>query len=112
MSPGNIQEPFQRITAQEAFERIKKGDIQIIDVRQPGEWATGHVEGAQLIPVDALFERIGEVAEDKDIMFYCAVGVRSGLACEIGAAMGRTRCHNLEGGIEAWKAAKLPTVMG
>lgn len=110
MSPSNIQEPFKRISPQEALAFIKKGNVQVIDVRQPGEWATGHVEGAQLIPVDSLFERIGEVAEDKDIIFYCAVGVRSGLACEIGAAMGRTRCHNIEGGIEAWKAAKLPTV--
>ena len=108
---SNPQEPFKRISAQEAKELLDRGDIQVVDVRQPGEWMTGHLEGATLIPVDSLFERVEEVAEDKDILFYCAVGVRSALACEIGAAMGRTRCHNLEGGIEAWKAGSLPVVM-
>jgi hydroxyacylglutathione hydrolase len=108
---SNPQEPFKRISAQEAKELIDRGDVQIIDVRQPGEWMTGHVEGAVLIPVDSLFERVAEIEEDKDVLFYCAVGVRSALACEIGAAMDRTRCHNLEGGMDAWKAGSLPFVM-
>ncbi len=102
------QEPFKRITAKEAKALLDRGNVQLIDTRQPFEYAAGHLKGARLIPHDALFERIGEVAEDRDVVFYCAVGQRSALACEIGAAMGRTRCYNVEGGIEAWKAAGLP----
>ncbi len=87
---------------------IDRGEMQIIDVRQPGELVHGYIEGSSLIPHEALFERIDEVSEEQDVLFYCAVGVRSALACEIGAAMGRNRCYNLEGGIEAWKAENLP----
>ncbi len=100
-------EPFTRLSVKEAHELIKQG-AEVIDVRQPGEWAQGHLQQAKLIPVDGLYERIDEVAEDKDVLFYCAMGVRSALAAEIGAAMGRTRIFNMEGGIEAWKAAGLP----
>lgn len=102
-------EPFTRLSVKEAQELIKKG-AEVIDVRNPNEWAAGHLEQAKHIPVDSLYERIDEVAEDKDIVFYCAMGVRSALASEIGAAMGRTRIFNMEGGIESWKAGGLPIV--
>ncbi len=95
-------EPFKRISPQEAKAMLDESSVQLIDTRQPFEYAQGHLKGAKLIPHDALFERINEVAGDKDVIFYCAVGQRSALACEIAAAMGRTRCHNVEGGIEAW----------
>ena len=108
MTTKNPQEPFKRITAQEAKEMIAGGDVDLIDVRRPDEYAAGHLHGAKLIPHDALFERMGEVSEDKQVIFYCAVGQRSALACEIGAAMGRTSCHNLEGGIQAWQSASFP----
>ena len=111
MSQSNPQEPFSRLMPQEAKEMIDRGDVQIIDVRQPGELSAGFIEGSSLIPHEALFARIDEVREDQDILFYCAVGVRSALACEIGAAMGRTRCFNLDGGFEAWKAEQLPVAM-
>ena len=110
MAERKAGEPFTRLSPNEAKKLIDRGDVQVVDVRQPGEWAVGHLKGAVLIPVDALFERIDEVAEDKDVLFYCAMGVRSALACEIGAAMGRTKVHNMEGGIEAWKAGALPVV--
>jgi rhodanese-related sulfurtransferase len=110
--PTNPQEPFKRVNVQEAKKMIDRGDIALIDVRQPHEYAAAHIKGAKLIPVDALFARINEVPEDKDILFHCAAGVRSALACEMAAAMGRTRCYNMEGGMDAWKAQKLPYETG
>lgn len=103
-------EPFTRLSVKEAQELRKKPETAVFDVRQPGEWAQGHLEGAKLIPVDSLFERIGELPEDGDLLFYCAAGVRSALACEIAAAMGRTRVYNMEGGVDSWKAGGLPLV--
>ena len=112
MTNQNPNEPFQRISTEKAKEMIDRGDIELVDVRQPNEFASVRLSGAKLITVDSLYERIGEVDDDKDVIFYCAVGVRSALACEIGAAMGRTRCFNMEGGIEAWKALNLPVETG
>lgn len=112
MAAGNLQEPFKRISAAEAKKMLDKGNVQLVDVRQPNEYTAAHINGAVLIPVDQLFGRISEVAEDREIIFHCAVGVRSALACEMAAAMGRTRCYNMEGGIDAWKAAGLPWESG
>lgn len=109
MAASSPQEPFKRINVEEAQQLIESGNVELIDVRQPAEYAMGHIHGAKLIPVDALFERMGDVADDRDVVFYCAVGVRSALACEIGAAMGLTRCHNVEGGFDAWTAADYPS---
>ena len=112
MAANSPQEPFKRISVSEAKEMLDAAGVELVDVRQPGEYAAGHIHGAKLIPVDGLFERIGEVADDRDVIFYCAVGVRSALACEIGAAMGLTRCHNVEGGFEAWSGAEYPSETG
>ena len=112
MASSTPQEPFKRISAEEAKEMIDQGNVQIVDVRQPGEYAAAHISGVTLIPVDEIFGRIDEVSEDKEIIFHCAVGVRSALACEIAAAMGRTRCYNMEGGIDAWKAKSFPVEEG
>ena len=112
MAANSPQEPFKRISVSEAKEMLDASDVELVDVRQPGEYAAGHIHGAKLIPVDGLFERLGEVADARDVIFYCAVGVRSALACEIGAAMGLTRCHNVEGGFEAWSGAEYPSETG
>ena len=112
MASSTPQEPFKRISAEEAKAMIDRGNVQVIDVRQANEYAAAHLPGVLLIPVDDLYGRMDEVSEDKDVIFHCAVGVRSALACEIGAAMGRTRCYNMEGGIDAWKAKSLPIETG
>jgi len=105
----NAQEPFHRITVQEASEMLK-GGAQIIDVREPHEYAAGHVPGAPLIPVNNVFARREELPKDGKIIFTCAVGQRSALACEMAAASGipADRLYNLEGGTEAWIKAGQP----
>lgn len=108
MPQNTPQEPFKRISVAEAKTMLDKGGVALIDVRQPNEYVNARIKGSKLIPVDAIFGRIAEVPEDKPVIFHCAVGVRSALACEMAAAMGRTQVFNMEGGIDAWKAAKLP----
>jgi rhodanese-related sulfurtransferase len=103
-----MQEPFQRITVQQAKEMFDRGTAQLIDVREKKEWDQGHIKGAVLIPVNDVLARIKEVAADRDVIFHCAVGVRSALACEMAAAMGRGHLYNMEGGMEAWQALHYP----
>ena len=102
------REPFARITVQEAKEMVERGDVQVIDVREPNEYREGHVPGAKLMPVNSVLSRVQELNHDQDIVFICAVGQRSALACEMAAAMGLGRLYNVEGGTNAWVEAGLP----
>ena len=103
----NIGEPFRRITVVEANQRIVEGGIQIVDVRTPSEYATGHVPGSINIPHTAIIPRKGELDPEKELLFICRSGQRSGLACEYAAAAGFRGLHNIEGGMLAWVEAGL-----
>ncbi len=108
MATKDPREPFTRIDVNEAREMISKDDVAVIDVREPHEYNAGHVPGAKLIPVATVYVRRDELPRDKEIIFLCAVGQRSALACEMAAAAGLTRLYNLEGGTDAWIKAGLP----
>lgn len=107
--PGKSpREPFARLSVGEAREMMSLNEVAVIDVREPPEYNAGHVPDARLIPVASIFARRDELPRDKDIVFVCAVGQRSALACEMAAAAGLTRLFNLEGGTEAWIKAGYP----
>ncbi len=109
MPTKNPQEPFHRITVEEAKAMLTDG-ANIIDVRDPHEYQDGHIPNAPLIPVNSVFARREELPADGKIIFVCAVGQRSALACEMAAAGGlpADRLYNLEGGTEAWIQAGEP----
>jgi rhodanese-related sulfurtransferase len=107
MATKDPREPFTRISVDEAKEMMNDG-AAVIDVREPHEYSGGHVPNASLIPVNSVFARREELPKDQDLIFVCAVGQRSALACEMAAATGLTRLFNLEGGTEAWINAGLP----
>jgi rhodanese-related sulfurtransferase len=104
----NIQEPFQRITAEEAKRLIEQGGVQLIDVREPMENAQVRLASAKLVPLNALLSRPRQYLTEDNIIFYCAEGIRSAVACEMAAAVGFEKLYNLEGGINAWAAKGLP----
>ena len=76
----------------------------LIDVREPNEFASGHIKGAINIPVGQIANRIGSVCKDKDrdIYVYCQVGKRSRMAANKLVKRGYTMVHNVEGGLDAW----------
>jgi len=86
----------------------------VVDVRRDDEWVTGHVTGAIHIPIDDLPGNMDQVPQDKKVLFICAAGVRSGLACEIAASMGydSENLYNIEDGTPTWIAFNLPTSYG
>jgi len=104
MATKDPREPFSRIDVNEAKEMMGDG-AAIIDVREPHEYEAGHVPEATLIPVNSVYARREELPKDKDVIFVCAVGQRSALACEMAAAAGLTRLFTLEGGTDGWVAA-------
>jgi len=102
MPTKDPREPFTRLTAAEAKSKIDEGNVQVIDVRTPGEYAGGHVPGALNIPHMAVVSRKRELASDKELVFICAVGSRSALACEFAASLGFKDLYNVDGGTDAW----------
>ena len=107
-------EPFSRITVKQAKELLDGGNAVVVDVRNPDEWVAGHVTDAIHIQVDEVMNRIDELPQDKELLFICAAGVRSALACEMAAAMGlpTERLYNIEEGTPAWIESNFPTSYG
>ncbi len=108
MPTRNPQEPFTRVTTSEAKQMLDAGNVEFVDVREPGEFAEGHASGTKLMPLNSVFARQAELPDDRDILFICKMGQRSALACEYAAAAGKTRLFNVEGGTEGWREAGLP----
>lgn len=77
-------------------------DLQLVDVRQPGETAGGAIEGAVLVPLTQLNERMGELDSTRPTIVYCAGGFRSSIAASRLAAEGFEDVSDLLGGYAAW----------
>ena len=109
-------EPYYRVDSNEAEQILNSepADTVVVDVRRDDEWVTGHVTGAIHIPIDDLADRIDEVPQDKKVLFICAAGVRSGLACEVASSMGydTENLYNIEDGTPVWIADGHPTSHG
>lgn len=65
-----------------------RGPVHVLDVRRDGEWAAGHVEGAQHIPLHELLDRMGEVG-DEPVWVHCAGGFRASIAASLLDAAGK-----------------------
>lgn len=107
MTDFDEKEPFQRIDVDEAKALIDQG-YKVVDVREPFEWAQGRIPNATHIPLNSLLAKAQELITEDNIIFVCAEGVRSAVACEVAAAIGRTNLYNLEGGTVAWTRANNP----
>jgi sulfur-carrier protein adenylyltransferase/sulfurtransferase len=83
--------------------RLAAGDaLQIVDVREPHEWAIARIDGARLIPLAALESRLDELSPDREIIVHCKAGARSAQAVRRLRAAGFKRVWNLAGGINRW----------
>jgi adenylyltransferase/sulfurtransferase len=83
--------------------RLAAGEaLQIIDVREPHEWAIARIDGAQLIPLAALESRLDELSPHTEIVVHCKAGARSAQAVRRLRAAGFKRVVNLAGGINRW----------
>jgi sulfur dioxygenase len=69
----------------------------------------GHLQGAQLIPLDELRGRVAEVPTDKPVVVVCQTGKRSGLGSIILGKAGVARRANIGGGMLRWRDLGLPT---
>ena len=95
-----------------AAARERDAGAFILDVREPDEWAAGHIPGATLIPLGQLAVRAGEVPKDRDVVVVCRSGNRSAQGRDILRAAGLTQVTSMAGGMKAWTAAGNPTTTG
>jgi hydroxyacylglutathione hydrolase len=85
-------------------------DLVVLDVREPVEWADGHVQGARHVPMRQVAARLGELPRDRRIAVTCAGGVRSSLVASLLLSQGFTDLVNVWGGMTGWVQSGLPTV--
>ena len=97
------------LTPSAAAERIAAGAF-LLDVREPFEAQIASIEGAVLMPMRTVPQRLAEIPRDRDVVVQCHHGMRSRSVVEFLRAQGYTRVSNLSGGIAQWSADVDPAV--
>lgn len=106
-------ERLDQITVHELRRRLEAGDVDLLDVRQPGEWAAGHVEGAIFITGGEVPRRLDDVPRTgRPLAVACGSGYRSSVSASVLDARTDVQVLNVLGGMSAWKAAGYPTTNG
>jgi rhodanese-related sulfurtransferase len=96
-----------RLTADQLAERLSTvADLQVLDVRNPGERELGAIDGSIHIPLSALAQRMAELDLDRPIAVHCAGGYRSSIAASVLRAAGAGDVSDLVGGYDAWQAMR------
>lgn len=94
---------LNNITPEELKALMDRGQsLQLVDVREPSEYAICRIEGSKPIPLGFLREQLHELKNDSPIIVYCHHGFRSANATAVLKQAGFSDVRNLEGGIEAW----------
>ena len=103
------RDDMEPVSRSELLARMKKGDVQLLDVRPEDEFALGHLPGAMNIPLDKLKKKLSVLDPDKVVIAYCR-GPYCVLSFETVALLRKKgfRVRRLEDGLPEWKAAGLP----
>ena len=88
----------------------QRGEITLLDVREPAEWQTARVADAVHIPMQTVPGRLEELDPERTIVVMCHGGTRSRRVAEYLAASGYSDVHNLAGGIDAWSLEVDPSL--
>jgi rhodanese-related sulfurtransferase len=94
-------------TPEQVAKLLVSDELQLIDVRQPHEYAAGHIANAEHIELAELASRAEELDADKSLVFYCRSGARSAMATQAFRQAGFD-AYNMTGGLLEWQAADLP----
>jgi phage shock protein E len=100
------------LNVNEFANKVNDTSVVVLDVRTPGEFQSGHIQGAINVDYEGLnFEgEVNKLDKAKTYAVYCRSGRRSGLATEVMAKNGFTSVFNLNGGIIDWQSAGKPLV--
>ncbi|HQU86301.1 MAG TPA: rhodanese-like domain-containing protein [Pyrinomonadaceae bacterium] len=103
---------MEEITATELKKLLDENEnVQLIDVRQPDEYAFAKIEGAKLIPLGEIVKRMDELDDTHEAIIQCKAGGRSAQAIQALQRAGyQGKLKNLRGGITAWSNEVDPKV--
>lgn len=91
----SVEDLKSKIDAKEKF--------RLIDVREPSEYRTAKIEGAELKPLGQISQWAAELSnKDEEIILHCHHGMRSDRACQYLSSLGFSNVKNLSGGIDEW----------
>ncbi len=96
-------------TPQQVHDWLETGEIVLVDVREPSEYEVEHIAGAMLLPLSSFDPDLFPTLPGKKIVLHCAVGKRSEAAGRMLLKEGHDAIIHMTGGMDAWKAACLPT---
>lgn len=103
---------IQECSTQQAQESLGTARLLVLDVREPDEYAAGHLAGAVNIPRGVLEFRLSAdpalADTDRPLLVYCKSGGRSALAAKALQDMGYSRVVSVAGGFDAWAACGMP----
>jgi rhodanese-related sulfurtransferase len=107
----NLQRGGARVSLLQATQLINQGKGVFLDVRDPAQFAAGHVRDARNIPQKELKSRISELDKfkSKTVIVVCSSGAQSARAVSQLKSAGFGEVYSLEGGLAAWQAQGLPT---
>jgi rhodanese-related sulfurtransferase/glyoxylase-like metal-dependent hydrolase (beta-lactamase superfamily II) len=106
--PGLVARSSRVTIEQLAEQQGQAPELQLVDVRNPGETAAGMLPRARRLPLPILVDHIGDLDRDRPTVVYCAAGSRSAVAASVMAAAGFADVSDLLGGYAAWQSAGLP----
>ena len=103
-------EGVRHISPQEALKAVNNHEAMILDVREPNETALERMSLPDILfyPMSVITERLGFIPTDKLVITVCPGGVRSSKVAEILINNGFTNIASLDGGLNFWKAIKMP----
>jgi rhodanese-related sulfurtransferase len=98
------------LTAQGAVHLINRERAVLVDVREPEEFASGHMIGAKNVPLNLLEEKLTGAVKNKNVplLLVCATGARAQRAVAMAKKLGYEQAQAVAGGLKAWKEANLP----
>ncbi len=100
-----------QISAEKLDHKLQKGKYDYLyDVRTAAEWASGHIEQAQHLPLTTLLKKEPDLPRDKEVIVTCGVGYRGNIAASFLQGQGFRHVHSLAGGMKAWINSGRPTV--
>jgi rhodanese-related sulfurtransferase len=91
------------VTVDGLAERIGRGRVVLLDVREPNEFASGHVKGAVNVPLGALAGKLGSLDPAAETFVICQSGNRSVTAVRLLDRAGFAHAYNVKGGTSAWR---------
>jgi hydroxyacylglutathione hydrolase len=105
-------ETLARIGFSDAVERMRRGELVLLDVRSRAEYRAGHVPGVTHIPLGHLAARVRELTQTLPIVVHCAAGDRSPIAASVLRRLGFVAIADVAGGFSEYTAAGLPVETG